>query len=163
MDDTRGTQVGHGVGRGVGREGLKEEDHPVLAVEAHHHPRQRRTCARSNTTETIKIAVNGTIVFCLNPDDIPKSLCLCSDPALARRVMILLHETRFVSADVFASLSPENQTSGFYAIADDALISHMNSPALLWPTLSLLLVGKSSKTWLCSRPGLDPAILWSRV
>src|SRR3989338_9740877 len=60
------------------------------------------------TTETIKIAVNGTIVFCLNPDDIPKSLCLCSDPALARRAMILLHETRFVSAAVFASLSPEN-------------------------------------------------------
>src|SRR3989338_3317149 len=83
------------------------------------------------TTETIKIAVTGTIVFCLNPDDIPKSLCLCSDPALARRAMILLHETRFVSADVFASLSPENQTSGFYAIADDALISRMNSPALL--------------------------------
>src|SRR3989338_10737888 len=81
---------------------------PLLlkAVEAHHHTRQRRTCARSNTTETIKIAVNGTIVFCLNPDDIPKSLCLCSDPALARLVMILLHETRFVSADVFASLSP---------------------------------------------------------
>src|SRR3989338_10004873 len=26
----------------------------------------------------------------------------------------------FVSADVFASLYPENQTSGFYAIADDA-------------------------------------------
>ena len=83
------------------------------------------------TKETFKIVVGGTIVFCLNPDDIPKSLCIASDPALERRVILILHETRFVSADVFANLPPEHQNSGFYAIADDALIGRMNTPPLL--------------------------------
>mgnify|MGYP003386890212 CR=1 FL=1 len=94
-------------------------------------PNNEELVRDANCKEMFKISLTGTVVICLNPDDIPKSLRVCSDPAMTRRFILLLHETRFVSKAKFAELPAEHQTSGCYAVADDGLLEKMKSPHLL--------------------------------
>lgn len=85
--------------------------------------------AYSRDEYTIKI--QGSIIVCLNPDYIPQNLALTDDPALTRRAVVLPYDTRFVPQAVFDSLSFRDQSSGYYAVSNDALIKKMESEPLL--------------------------------
>ena len=87
------------------------------------------------------------MVLCLNPDDIPQNLNITTEPALARRFIVLHYQTRFVSPVKFEELPLEDQTSGFYAIADDALIEKFKTDAYL-QALTWLLLTEGRKEFL---------------